>query len=294
METPSKINLFLQVTGKRPDSYHELDLLFYPLNTPSDTVVLDFSCSSGCGTDQESPVSIVTDSREDLGDPRNNLCVRAVREYFNCAGQDTPFCQIRLKKRIPVAAGMGGGSSDAASVLLQLQEHYHLLDPDTLKQAALNLGADIPYFLNPVAARAKGVGEKLEELHGIPSSLPLLLAAPCFPVLASWAYRHLDWQETGKDTRTCGEMIKALQHRDLCRISDLMRNDLAPALWRKFPVLTVIADAMRQTGALNVQITGSGPTLFSLYPDFKTCKEAEKILQEQLDPSVRIIRPFDS
>ena len=292
METPSKINLFLQVTGKRPDSYHELDLLFYPLIKPADRVIVAFASNPSNCTAAGS-VTLETDG-PDLGDPDKNLCVRAVKQYFEHAGRQVPDCRIQLQKNIPVAAGMGGGSSDAAAVLLQLQEHYQLLDQDSMQQAALSLGADVPYFLKPDPARAKGVGEKLEILQGLPESLPVLLAAPGFPVLASWAYQHLDWEKVRQDTRTCEQMIDALRRRDLTAIAGLMRNDLAHALWQKFPVLNIIADAMRQTGALNVQITGSGPTLFGLYPDFERCAEAEKILQQQLDPSVRLIRPFDS
>ena len=294
MKAFSKINLFLQVTGKRADQYHELDLLFYPLQTPSDELYIHFESEPADVGTHEYPISLHCTNcpAESLGSLQRNLCVRAVETYFQLASRPVPPCTISLTKNIPVAAGMGGGSSDAAATLIALQNTFHLLSEDNLKEAALSLGADVPFFLHSETSRARGIGEKLEPLQKIPSRLPILLAAPGFPVSAAWAYQHLDWQQIRRDSRTCEQMIQALQENNLSEAAKLLRNDLSHALWNKFPVLHIIQKVLLESGALQVQISGSGPTLFALFSDFEICTAAFKTAREKLDPSIRLIQPF--
>jgi len=128
IDAPSKINLFLQVTGTRPDGYHAVDLLFYPLTNPADKITVDF-LPEDCGT---AHIGLKSPQMDLMGAPDRNLAVRAVRAYFESAGKPCPSLNITLEKNIPVAAGLGGGSSDAAAVLLLLQRHYGFLSAEDL------------------------------------------------------------------------------------------------------------------------------------------------------------------
>jgi len=150
----------------------------------------------------------------------------------------------------------------------------------------------VPFFLNPVVSRAAGIGEKLTPAQGIPSKLPILLAAPEFPVSAAWAYQNMDSAAVMRDSRTCGQIIDALRTNDMIAVSKLLRNDLSHALWRKFPILRCIEHILTECGAIAVQVTGSGPVLFALFSDFDSLNQAYPRICERMDPSVRLIQPF--
>jgi len=269
----SKINLYLAVTGKRPNGYHELDTLFYPLSSPADELELALAESLPPGT-----IEIHCSTRGVPSDPEKNLCGRAALLYFSTAEYPQfPALAMTITKHIPVAAGMGGGSSDAASVLRFLQSQFHLLSEERLAEVALSLGADVPFFLNPVASRAQGVGEILSPVPLIPRDLPIVIAAPCFPVSAVWGYRHLDYQKAVARPVQMDELIAALQKRDLAAVASLMRNDLEDALYLKFPLLSLIRERLTSLGALRVMVSGSGPTLFALFPDDESADSAVRL-----------------
>ncbi len=271
MLTPSKINLFLRVAGRRPDGYHELETLFFPLKNPCDSVRLSLS---GKGMVAEDGVP---------GD-RSNLCMKALFAFCDAAGMDPAPFTITLKKQIPVAAGMGGGSSDAAAVLRLLQKKY----PEKhvpLAELAVRIGADVPFFLQPCPAIAAGIGEKLTPVYGMPKRLPVLIAAPGFPVSAKWAYQHRTGSENNAELP---DLISALRRRDYRAAALLLRNDLAPAVMKKFPLLRMLEDSLTASGALRVMVSGSGPTLFALYESFA---ERDRAAAAFDFPGVRIINP---
>ena len=268
LETPGKINLYLKVEGKRADGWHDLLTLFYPVSGLSDRITLRFG---GEG------VRIVCDAP---GVPldRGNLAVKAVEGYYGAAGGKIPGMEIRIEKQLPVAGGMGGGSSDAAAVLRLLQTAEAKLTPAQLARVALDIGSDVPYFLNPVPSIGRGRGELLTPVD-LPGDLPLLLVPGCFPVSAAWAFRH--WRPDGK-TSGPEELIDRLQARNFAAAGDLLRNDLEPAALRKFPLLSMIADGLRRTGGAPL-MSGSGPTMFALYPDFASRDRACEVLASELE-----------
>ncbi|MFA7231232.1 MAG: 4-(cytidine 5'-diphospho)-2-C-methyl-D-erythritol kinase, partial [Victivallaceae bacterium] len=135
LNTPSKINLLLKVTGRRADGYHELNTLFVPLKTPSDTITLEFSLDNGVSVDC---------SDESVPSGKDNICAQAANAYAEKTGI-SPGWKIHIDKHIPVAAGMGGGSSDAAAVLNLLNNHYRKLSPSELAKLAVAIGADVPF-----------------------------------------------------------------------------------------------------------------------------------------------------
>ena len=254
MESGGKINLFLRVTGRRDDGYHTLETLFLPLASPSDELTIDFDAAPG----------IVLD----CGDPAlawsSNLAYRAAELYAREAGV-APSWRIRLVKRIPVAAGLGGGSSDAAAALTLLERRYEALGAERLARLARRLGADVPFFLYRAPMVGRGVGDELTPLAGPLPKLHILLVNPGFPVSAKWAYDHL--AAGAGEGATLERLLAALRDRDWAKVAANIRNDLAPALWIKFPLLGMIRDELAALGAFAVEVSGSGPTLFALFPE---------------------------
>ncbi|MBQ9338398.1 MAG: 4-(cytidine 5'-diphospho)-2-C-methyl-D-erythritol kinase [Lentisphaeria bacterium] len=269
LETPGKINLYLKVEGRRADGWHDLLTLFYPIPGLSDRITLRFG---GEG------VRIVCDVP---GVPldRGNLAVKAAEAYYAAAGAEVPGMEIRIEKHLPVAGGMGGGSSDAGAVLRLLQSAEGKLTPARLARTALEIGSDVPFFLHPVPSIGRGRGEILTPVD-LSADLPLLLVPGSFPVSAGWAFRH--WRPDGNDTGP-EYLIASLRAHDLAAAGALLRNDLEPAALQKFPMLSMIADHLRRTGGAPL-MSGSGPTMFALYPDpashGRACRELADLFAE--------------
>ena len=247
-----KINLRLKVTGKRPDKLHELSSLFLFLEHPGD--VLHFSMTDEAGISFESP-----EFPELSGE--NNLVYRAAELYSRTAGI-IPYWSIVLEKNVPVAAGLGGGSADAAGILSLLNDIYQVFSAEKLVELAFSLGADVPFFLNRKSAWVSGAGEKFEVLEKFPPIPEILIVNPGFPVSAKWAYTNLAPELIFPDDPE----IKAdfLAGKIRCW-QDFCRNDLAPALFEKFPLLDILKEYLLFCGALAVQVSGSGSSLFALF-----------------------------
>lgn len=261
LETPGKVNLFLKVMGRRPDSYHEIETLFFPMERITDSVSVVFT---------EQPGTRISCRASGVPSDESNICWKAAELYLKTAGIETGM-EIFLDKRIPVAAGMGGGSSDAAAVLLLLQKKFGALDGNAVYRIAGKIGADVPFFLNPVPSVGRGVGELLEQVPDIPRALPLLIAAPEFPVSAPWSYRHLDYSVAAKDMRSLESLLEALRKGDFLRAASFLRNDLEYAVMEKFPLLELLKRELA-SGENRVMVSGSGPTLFVFYESFEARK----------------------
>ena len=286
IKTPSKINVFLRIIRKRIDGYHEIETIFLPLKNPADTVTL---------TDSKDGKLRMTCSVPSLSGP-DNLCHRAAAAFAKSA-KIRPSWKIHVHKNIPVAAGLGGGSSDAAAVLKLLQKKYpQIISEAEIITIAAKIGADVPFFLKSVPSLATGIGEKLKPLD-VKCEIPTVIVFPKFPVSAKWAYqnriknnarqqsdvairrgglwsRHSADASLFKSSVKAAEVISAIQGKDLKKISSLLRNDLAPALWKKFPILCILKDALLKSGALGVEVSGSGSSLFAIA---KSAKSAERI-----------------
>ncbi|MBR4254107.1 MAG: 4-(cytidine 5'-diphospho)-2-C-methyl-D-erythritol kinase [Lentisphaeria bacterium] len=284
MLTCSKVNLSLAVTAKRPDGYHDLDSLFYPFRDPSDEIRLDDAPAA-------SGVAIRCDAPGVPLEPEKNLCGKAVYAYCKAAGMDVPGLVIHLEKHIPVAAGMGGGSADGAAVLRLLQERFRALSQERLESIAFSLGADVPFFLNPRPSHVTGAGEHLVPVDGLPERLPILLAAPQFPVSAAWAYQHMDLARAVAEPPRTNELIDALRRRDFESAAQFMRNDLEHALFVKFPLLVLLRDFLLKHGALRAMVSGSGPTILALFRDDAAAHAAHARAASEFDPCVRFLLP---
>ena len=275
MISASKINLLLSITGKLPNGYHKIDTVFLPLDTPADGIDLEFCDEAGIVITTSDPI-VPCDER--------NLCWKAVKAYEQAASCEIG-CSIHIEKNIPVAAGMGGGSSNAAVVLSILNDHFKALTDVELADVALSLGADVPFFLNPHLSSATGVGEKLIPADFTYNDIPLVIVAPHFPVSAAWAYKHC---AVSKDSPSAEQMLNAVQSGDMREIASLVQNDLAIPLYQKFPVLTIMKQQILDAGALCAEVSGSGPTMFGICESSDDAAKCADILKEVLPSSYSV------
>jgi 4-diphosphocytidyl-2-C-methyl-D-erythritol kinase len=279
MKTPAKINLFLKVTGHCENSYHSLRTLFLPLAEPSDEIKIDFAAAPGIAINCAMP-GVPSDKR--------NLCWKAANEYAALAGM-SPDWRISIEKNIPAAAGMGGGSSDAAAVLRILNRHYRKLTDEELAATARRCGADVPFFLSPRPALASGIGDILEYPEIDFPEIPLLLINPGFPIPAAWAYNNLATKDIGElSADTEQNILDALRQGDLEKLSALIFNDLAAACCRKFPLLKTLKTELLRAGAA-AEISGSGPTIFALCGTFEKRDELTAHFSEKY-PQMTVIK----
>lgn len=252
-----KINLLLNVLGRRPDGFHELETLMLPVGL-FDT--LEFSDAG--------PGIHFTCSDSSLPIDGGNLVVRAA-EAFQVAAGISAGAAIHLEKRIPAAAGLGGGSGNAAAALLGLNEiSGKPLSSEKLREIAAGLGSDIPFFLDDQPALATGRGEQVEPLEPFDAlrGAWLFLARPGFGVATPWAYRALaEFPDAlnGRPGRAF-ELTKALRSDDLRSAAGGFYNSLEVPVFRKFPILAMYRDFLLENGAIAALMSGSGSTTFAI------------------------------
>ena len=256
-DAPAKINLYLRVLGRRLDGYHEIDSLLLPL-VFADTVELELELDAG----EPSAVSCCCPGRSDL-DGGTNLAARAARRYLEAAGRPARV-ELRLHKRVWVAAGLGGGSSDAAAVLRLLDAALGPLPGTGLVDLAARLGADVPFFLRGGAARALDRGDRLEPVPALPP-LAVVLVNPGTPLPTPDVYAGLGLEPGQRTGRA------PVPDPDLARLPegllDLVENDLAPVALRLCPSVGRLRRLLLEAGAHAACLTGSGPTVFGLFAD---------------------------
>ena len=269
-KSPCKVNLLLNILGKRPDGFHELETIFHPVNL-CDT--LSFT-KSGHGIQ-------LTCSDPALPVEASNLGYRAAREFFECA-KFLPGVSIHLEKKIPMAAGLGGGSGNAATTLLGLNELFgNPLSIARLHAIAASLGSDVNFFLQNKPALASGRGEKIEPLEDFAAmrGASFLLIHPGFGISTPWAYRELvrfPSALNGKAGRA-QKLVSLLQTQDLVTVGREFYNSLeAPAL-KKYPVLGMYQEFFRNNGAAATLMSGSGSTTFAI---FKNQSSAEVVMEK--------------
>lgn len=258
--SPCKVNLLLNILGKRADGMHELETVMQPVNV-CDT--LEFT-RGGAGVQ-------FTCNRADLPMDGGNLVVRAATNFLRLAGINEGV-RLHLEKRIPVAAGLGGGSGNAATTLLGLNELFGgPLNAGPLQSLAAGLGSDVPFFLQSRPALATGRGEKVQSLALFPAlqSKVILLVHPGFGIATAWAYQELAKHPAALNGQPgrAQKLITALQGGPLSAAATEFYNSLeAPAL-NKFPVLGLYQEFFRAQGADVALMSGSGSTTFAIFPN---------------------------
>jgi 4-diphosphocytidyl-2-C-methyl-D-erythritol kinase len=260
--SPAKINLFLHVTGRRPDGYHELFSLMCRVGL-YDEVRLS-----------PAPAAITLSCFDPaLSVGPGNLAFRAARSFFDALGRDGG-CEIHLSKRIPIAAGLGGGSSNAASVLLGLNHLYgHPFPKEELMRIGRSLGADVPFFIFQSPALAAGIGDELESYPGL-APWQALIVCPPFPVSTRMVYQNLNLRLTNCQKQPTRAHLKKTAFNPSLHLS----NDLEAVTLALHPELINIKDDLRAQGALGTLMSGSGPSIFGLFPDADAVRRASAAL----------------
>ncbi|MBE3560231.1 MAG: 4-(cytidine 5'-diphospho)-2-C-methyl-D-erythritol kinase [Ktedonobacteraceae bacterium] len=266
----AKINLTLDVLGKRPDGYHELATIMQTID------LYDTLCLTAI---PEDGVRMICSQPELNGD--DNLAARAAQALRRRCSL-TQGVMIELHKRIPVAAGLGGGSSNAAAVLQALRDWWRLpLSSTDMLDIAGSLGSDVPFFLVGGTALCEGRGERVTALppHWPASMRWLLLVKPAIGVSTAEVYRHLSSSDYTDGTHSRA-VVAALHHREELRVEDL-HNGLERGVLERYPAVAQAREAVLQAGASFVRLSGSGPTLFAPFADLERAARIQRHLHTQ-------------
>ena len=273
LQAPAKINWFLTVTGKREDGYHDI---VSPLQCVDLFDTLFFEEADG--------IELVSDL--DLPAKENLVYKAAVllKKHISYRGG----ARITLKKEIPAAAGLGGGSSDAATTLLGLRRLWRLpvKDEDLIKLGA-EIGSDVPFFLNGPFSLIEGRGEKVRSLEA-KSSVSILLVKPDLSVSAAWAYKAHVTKLTKKyiDIKL---FCHALDGKDFSSLRHMIHNDLEKAVMEKHHVIGEIKNMLVENGAVISSMSGSGPTVFGVFDSVLQARKASGNMGENWSRVVRTL-----
>ncbi|RDU23451.1 4-(cytidine 5'-diphospho)-2-C-methyl-D-erythritol kinase [Anaerosacchariphilus polymeriproducens] len=258
----AKINLGLDVVGKREDGYHEVRMVMQTIHLFDSVEIIVL----------ENPVIKVDTNLYYLPSNENNLVYKAAKLLID-EFKISKGVYINLKKFIPVAAGMAGGSSDAAAVLFGINKLFNLgLSLEELKKRGVKIGADVPYCLMRGTALAEGIGEELTPLHPM-KKCPVLIAKPAISVSTKFVYDNLKLNEKTVHPDIDG-LIKEIEKGNLRGIAKKMGNVLESVTIPVHPEIELIKNEMKDKGALNAMMSGSGPTVFGLFDSQTKVKEA--------------------
>lgn len=260
VKSPAKINIGLNIIRKREDGFHDLETIFYPLDLYDEITIT------------KSDKFSFTSNDELLNKESTNLIIKAKQELERVSGK-TLNVNIELKKNIPIGAGLGGGSSNAAVTLKSLNSFLEpALTEDLLElisDVALKLGSDVPYFLNPVPAFAESRGEKIIPIN-LNIDKPILIVNPAIHISTKWAFGLI------KPHKPEVSLKSLINYREIS-IDDLKQiavNDFEEVVFAVHPEIKNIKEVMLQSGAILSMMTGTGSTVFGIFKNKKAAEEA--------------------
>lgn len=256
-KAPAKINLTLDVTGKRPDGYHDLRMIMQTIDI-YDEISLE-------AIEDEDIIFTMDKELPDKIPPEKNLVYKAaklMKETYKIDGG----IKIHLTKNIPAAAGLAGGSSDCAATLEGINELYSLgLTTEELCKLGVTLGADVPFCIKKGTQLSEGIGEILTELPSLPP-LWTLLIKPDISVSTAYVYTHLNLSSLNYHPDT-DRMIDRIEKKDGAAVASLLSNVLETVTIPEYPVLNDLKKYLTDNGAIGSLMSGSGPTIFGLFQD---------------------------
>jgi len=257
LKAPAKVNYRLDVLRKRPDGYHDLRMIMQRIDL-CDEIIIALS---------ENPGVRVTCGRAGVPDGPDNIAWRAADALLKLSARKEGI-DVAITKNIPVAAGLGGGSSDGAAVLMGVNQLLDLgLTDEQLMEIGVKLGADVPFFIFKKTALAEGIGEKLAAVEGIPSAW-LVLVNPNLHVSTAWVYQNLQLTAR-KNNDNIPRFYGSIA--DICAI---LANDLESVTISKFPVIREIKERLLAAGACGALMSGSGSTVFGLFEGEAAARQA--------------------
>ncbi len=264
--SPAKVNLSLRIRGKREDGYHEVDIVMAKLDLGDE---LDFHNS-------RTTTLLCDDSR--VPTDEQNLVMKAIREFEKHYGRKAKQ-RISITKRIPLAAGLGGGSSNAATTLRAVNEILGTqYNEEELASMAAAVGSDVPFFLNPVLSRCQGRGELVRPLQGyLGWTSPIVLLKPPFGVSTAWAYSVAEQSRRLKDVMYDVQIVRGLR----------MSNDLERPVFNKYPILAIIKMwLLEQQGVIAALMSGSGACMYALTETPEQAAHIAEAAKQQIDPEI--------
>ncbi|UPA30397.1 4-(cytidine 5'-diphospho)-2-C-methyl-D-erythritol kinase [Terrisporobacter glycolicus] len=269
LKSRAKINLSIDVLGKRQDGYHLVEMIMQTIDLFD--IIKIFSL--------DEDTIIINSNSEDIPVDSSNIMYKAaslIKQEFNIK----KGIEIYIDKNIPVAAGMAGGSSNAAAVLVGLNKLWNLnLSKDKLKEMGLQLGADVPFCIEGEASLAENIGEKLTNIEGLSQDAFILVCKPELFVSTKEVYDAIDSKIIKKrpDNKL---LIRLLKENNIELLSKSMYNVLESVTKEKYPVINEIEKIMINNRALGAMMSGSGPTVFGLYNNEEDAEKCKKILLE--------------
>lgn len=268
LKSLAKINLGLDVLGRRENGYHDVRMVMQTIYL-YDNVKLEKRQEEGI---------VVETNLFFLPADENNIAYKAAKllfDEFELGGG----LHIQLEKHIPVAAGLAGGSSNAAAVLVGMNRMYDLgLSQKELMERGVKLGADVPYCILRGTVLAEGIGEVLTLLPAMPKCY-ILIAKPGISVSTKAVYDKLDSKKIEEHPDIDG-ILEGLQDENLSKIAAAMGNVLEKVTIEDYPIIEEIKDAMKAAGALNAMMSGSGPTVFGIFEDKTKAREAQQRIRQ--------------
>lgn len=269
---PAKINLSLDITGKLENGYHALDTIMQTISI-EDKITL-------AKTGRQ--ISVLCDHPQ-VPQGNGNICHKAAEAFFEKTALEGGVI-ITIDKNIPVAAGLAGGSSDAAAVIKGLNLLYGTgLTQREMCEIGLKCGADVPYCIVAGTCRAKGIGEKLTKLPSF-AGVYIVLVVPDFFVSTAWAYKNYDLNKT--DEKPCTEeLISYIRGRDIKNTAERMANVLESVTAKKHPEIREIKNDIKKSGACGSVMSGSGPSVFGLFENEEKARIAFSVIREKYNRS---------
>lgn len=266
LQAPAKINLSLDIVGKREDGYHNVEMIMETVSL-YDTVTI--YKRKGIEVKCNLPY-VPTDER--------NIAFKAAKLFFEESGIEGG-AYVNIVKRIPVAAGLAGGSTDGAAVLKGLNMLYgNVFSAEKLHETASRIGADVPYCINGRLALAQGIGEVLTPLGKCPR-MNVLLAKPDVSLSTKTVYSMFNIEDVERHPDTKG-IISDLEKGEIDFLGEKMFNVLEKVSAAKYPIISVIKEKMRDCGAVSAMMSGSGPTVFGIFGEEEKAKKCMAELQK--------------
>ena len=283
IRAPAKINLWLRVVGKRADGYHLLDTLLLPISL-YDEITIEKGRKSGKRNALRGRLRVSSDNPS-VPQGRKNLAYKAASLLMNEKGIDESV-EIRIRKRIPVGAGLGGGSTDAAATLVGLNRLFRLgYTLRRLEKISSALGADVPFFIRGMPARARGIGERLTPLREVPR-LWLVILYPGFPVSTRWVYRRLSPKLTKAIVNTSINLSLGCS----ANLRKLLVNDLETVTMGRYPRIGVLKEELARQGAIGTLMSGSGSSVFGVFQSRGSAERAFRRLRKAREVQAFLVR----
>ena len=284
IKAPAKINLYLEISSRRPDGYHNIESVMQTVDL-FDTLILTRRDKDSGGIMLE-----CDDPSVPLGE--NNLICRAATLFFDKMGISDRDLTVFLQKRIPMAAGLGGGSSDAAATLIAINELYGVgLSTDELCSLGARIGADVPFCVRRGISVTRGIGDIHSPCQKLPDCF-IVLACAGEGVSTPWAYGRLDdMYDYDKRSVSAHGFTKALESADIELISSEMTNIFESVVLPEREMAQSIRECLSGNGAVKAMMSGSGPSVFGIFSDETSARLAAEVLEKQ-GIAAHLVKPY--